>query len=96
MLKPLNDNIVLELEPVQKTTASGIILPEDTKERPTVAKVVAIGNGAYLDGKRIPLTVEVGQKVVFKKYATTEIKFEEKEYLIISEKDILAVVEEEK
>jgi len=95
MLKPLNDNVVLEVEPVEKKTASGIILTGDNKERPSFAKVLAVGDGAFVDGKRIPVNVKVGQKVVFKKYSTTEVKIEEKDYLIISEKDILAIVEEE-
>jgi len=95
MLKPLNDNVVLEVEPAEKKTASGIILTGDSKERPSFAKVLAVGDGAFVDGKRIPVNVKVGQKVVFKKYSTTEVKLREKEFLIISEKDILAIVEGE-
>jgi chaperonin GroES len=95
MLKPLHDNVVLELEPVEKKTESGIILTGDVKEKPSIAKVLAVGEGKIVDGKLVPLAVKVGQKVVFKKYTTTDFKFKEKEYLIISEKDILAIVEEE-
>lgn len=95
MLKPLNDNVVLEIEPVEKKTASGIILTGDSKERPSFAKVLAVGDGAFVNGKRTPIGVKVGQTVVFKRYSTTEVKLEGKEYLVISEKDILAIVEEE-
>lgn len=95
MLKPLNDNVVLEIEPVEKKTASGIILTGDSKERPSFARVLAVGEGAYVNGKRAPIGVKVGQTVVFKKYTTTEVKLDDKEYLVIAEKDILAIVEEE-
>jgi len=93
MLLPLHDNVVLKKEKVEKQTASGIVLTGDVKETPSVATIVAVGNGAYLDGKLVPLTVKVGQKVVYKKYSTTEFKFEDEEYLIIKENDILAIVE---
>ncbi len=93
MLKPLHDNVVLKKEKVEKTTASGIILTGDVKEQPSVAEVVAVGEGALVDGKLQPLTVKVGDRVVYKKYSTTEFKFEEEEYLVIAEKDILAIVE---
>jgi chaperonin GroES len=93
VLKPLHDNVVLKKEKVEKTTASGIILTGDVKEQPSVAEVVAVGEGALVDGKLQPLTVKVGDRVVYKKYSTTEFKFEEEEYLVIAEKDILAIVE---
>jgi chaperonin GroES len=93
MLRPLHDNVVLKKEKVEKTTASGIILTGDVKEQPSVAEVVAVGEGSIVDGKRQPLTVKVGDRVVYKKYSTTEFKFEEEEYLVIAEKDILAIVE---
>lgn len=93
MLKPLHDNVVLKKEKVEQKTASGIILTGDAKEEPNYATVYAVGDGAVVDGKKVPLTVKVGDKVVYKKYATTEFKFEEEEYLIINEKDILAIIE---
>jgi chaperonin GroES len=93
VLKPLHDNVVLKKEKVEKTTASGIILTGDVKEQPSVAEVVAVGEGVLVDGKLQPLTVKVGDRVVYKKYSTTEFKFEEEEYLVIAEKDILAIVE---
>ena len=94
MLKPLHDNVILEKEEVEKKTASGIILSEAAKEEPSISKVVAVGEGVYDDnGKLQPVKVKVNDRVVYKKYSTTEFKMDEKEYLIVSEKDILAVVE---
>ncbi len=93
MLKPLHDNVVLKKEKVEKKTASGIILTGDIKDQPSFATVVAIGKGALVDGVLVPLTVKEGDKVVYKKYSTTEFKFEDEEYLIIAEKDILAIIE---
>jgi len=93
MLKPLHDNVVLKKEKAEKKTASGIILTGDVKEQPDFATVVAVGTGAYVDGKHVPMNVKVGDKVVYKKYSTTDFKIEEEEYLVIAEKDILAIVE---
>ncbi len=93
MLKPLHDNVVLKKEKAEKKTASGIILSGDAKEQPQFATIVAIGEGALVDGKRVPLSVKIGDKVVYKKYSATELKIEEEEYLVIAEKDILAIVE---
>lgn len=93
MLKPLHDNVILKKEKVEKKTESGIILTGDAKEQPNIAEVTAVGEGTYVDGELKPLTVKVGDKVVYKKYSTTEIKINEEEYLIIAEKDILAIVE---
>ena len=93
MLKPLHDNVVLKKEKAEKRSASGIILTSEVKEQPSFAIVSAVGEGAIVDGKLTPLTVKVGNKVVYKKYSATEFKFEEEEYLIIQEKDILAIVE---
>ncbi len=93
MLKPLNEHVVLESLPKEKKTRSGIILTASDDERPSMAKVVAVGEGRLEDGKRQPMSVKVGDKVVFKQYATTEFKFDEQEYLILKESDILAIVE---
>jgi chaperonin GroES len=93
MLRPLHDNVVLKKEKVEKKTPSGIILTGDVKEQPSFASVVAIGEGGLVDGKKVPLTVKVGDKGVYKKYSTTEFKFEDEEYLIIQEKDILAIID---
>jgi chaperonin GroES len=94
MLKPLHDHVVLEVVKKEQTTKSGIILAEKDKEMPTIGKVIAIGDGAYVDGKLQPLVVSIGDEVVFKKYATTDIKLNGKDYLIIKESDILAIVKE--
>lgn len=93
MLKPLYDHVVLQLEEAEKKTASGIILAENTKEKPSIAKVIAVGQGKLVDGKLVPLQVKVNDRVVFKKYATTEVKIDNEEYCILSEDDILAIVE---
>lgn len=92
MLKPLHDNVVLKKEKMEKKTASGIILTGDVKEQPSFAEVIAVGEGAVVDGKLVAPMVKVGDKVVYKRYSTTEFKFEEEEYLIIAEKDILAII----
>jgi len=93
MLKPLHDNVVLKKEKTEKKTASGIILSGDAKEQPSFASVLAVGAGALVDGKAVPMTVKVGDKVVYKKYSATEIKIDEEEFLVIAEKDILAILE---
>ncbi len=94
MLKPLHDNVVLKTEKAEKKTLSGIVLTGDQKEQPQYAVVVAVGPGARVNKELVPMTVKIGDKVVFKKYSTTEFKYNEEEYLVISEKDILAIMEE--
>ncbi|MFO7968580.1 MAG: co-chaperone GroES [Bacillota bacterium] len=93
MLKPLHDHVVLEVIKQEKTTKSGIILTEKDQEMPTIGKVVAIGEGKTENGKTIPISVKKNDKVVFKKYTSTDIKLDGKEYLIIKESDILAILE---
>lgn len=93
MLKPLHENVVLQVKKTENKTASGIILSEDAKEQPSFAEVIAVGEGKIVDGVKVPVSVKVGDKAVFKKYSTTEIKIDGVEYLIISEKDILAIIE---
>jgi Co-chaperonin GroES (HSP10) len=93
MLKPLHDNVVLEKEEIENKTSSGIILNAADKDQPSIAKVVAVGDGKLVDGKKVPLQVKVNERVVYKEYSTTKIEYEGKEYLVISEEDILAVVE---
>lgn len=95
MLKPLHDHVVLEQVTKELKTQSGIILSASDQEKPSVATVVAIGEGKFEDGKRVPLSVKLGDQVVYKRYATTEFKHDDKEYLIIKESDILAIVEGE-
>lgn len=93
MLRPLGDRVIIEPAAKEEKTASGIVLPETAKEKPQEGHVVAVGNGRMEDGKRVPLDVKEGDKVIFSKYSGTEVKYDEKEYLILRESDILAVIE---
>lgn len=93
MLKPLGDRIVIELIQTEEKTASGIVLPDTAKEKPQEGKVIAVGTGRVLDsGERVAPEVAVGDRIIFSKYAGTEVKYEGKEYLILRESDILAVI----
>ncbi|CRK85406.1 co-chaperone GroES [Neobacillus massiliamazoniensis] len=94
MLRPLGDRIVIELVESEEKTASGIVLPDSAKEKPQEGKVVAVGTGRVLDnGERAELEVSVGDRIIFSKYAGTEVKYEGTEYLLLRESDILAVIE---
>lgn len=94
MLKPLGDRVVLRIVEKEEKTQSGIFLPDTAKEKPQEAEVVAVGGGKVLEnGTKVPMEVAVGNKVIFSKYAGTEVKVDGQELLIISERDILAVVE---
>jgi chaperonin GroES len=93
-LRPLGDRVVVKPTPREEMTKSGIVLPDTAKEKPQEGQIVAVGPGKILDdGKREPMDVQVGQKVLYAKYAGTEFKVEEDELLIVSQKDILAIVE---
>jgi chaperonin GroES len=93
-LRPLADRVVVEPAEKEERTASGIILPETAKEKPQEGEVVAVGPGRRdEDGKLIPMDVKKGDTVLFAKYAGTEVKIEDKRYLILKESDILAIVE---
>lgn len=93
-LKPLGSRVVIEPIEQEETTAGGIILPETAKEKPQEGKILAVGPGERDDeGKRIPMDVKVGDKVLFAKYSGTEIKVDGKKMLILRESDILAIVE---
>lgn len=95
MLKPLADHVVVEIVTREEKTASGIFLPDTaSKEKPQTGKVIAVGNGKVTEnGTRVAPEVKAGDEVVFAKYSGTEIKLDGKEYLILSERDILAVIE---
>jgi chaperonin GroES len=94
MLKPLGDRVVIEVVEQEETTSSGIVLPDSAKEKPQEGKVVAVGTGRVTDnGERVALEVAEGNRVIYSKYAGTEVKYEGKEYLILRESDILAVIE---
>jgi len=93
MIKPLGDRVVIELVEQEEKTASGIVLPDSAQEKPQEGKVVAVGSGAIVDGKKVALEVEENDRIIFSKFAGTEVKYEGKEYLILRESDILAIVE---
>lgn len=94
-LRPLGDRIVVEPMEAEEKTKGGIILPDTAKEKPQEGKVVAVGKGKTDDnGKLIPMEVKVGDKVLYGKYAGTEITIEGKEYMILKEEDVLAIVED--
>ncbi len=92
-IKPLGDRIVVKVLEKQETTKSGIVLPEAAKEKPQEGEVLSVGSGELVEGKRVPLEVKVGDKVIYSKYAGTEIKMDEQEYLILRQSDILAIIE---
>lgn len=93
-LRPLNDRVVVEAMEQETTTASGLVLPETAKEKPQQGKIIAVGPGARdEDGDRMALDVQVGDTVLFAKYAGTEIKLDGKKVLIMKESDILGVLE---
>lgn len=93
MIQPLLDRVLLEKKEIEKKTASGIVLPESSAEKPSTATVVAVGPGRLDEaGKLVSVGVEVGDVVIYKQYSTTEVKDNGKEYLIVDSKDILAVV----
>ena len=94
-IKPLNDRVLIERIEASDTTAGGIVLPESAKEKPTEGRIVATGDGRRGDkGSRIPLTVSVGDRVLFSSYAGTSVKDGGSEYLILDESKILAVVDD--
>lgn len=92
-LVPLADRVVLRQLVAEETTKSGIVLPGQNKEKPQQAEVVAVGPGGMVDGKEVKMEVKVGDKVIFSKYSGTEVKMDEDEFIIVSQKDILAVIE---
>jgi chaperonin GroES len=94
MIKPLGDRVVIKVLEKEEKTKSGIVLPDTAKEKPQEGKIVAVGTGKVLEnGQRVALDVKEGDKVIFSKYAGTEIKIDGQEYLILSERDVLAIVE---
>lgn len=92
MIKPLGDRVVIELVEQEEKTASGIVLPDSAQEKPQEGKVVSVGSGSIVNGERVALEVKEGDRIVFSKFAGTELKYEGKEYLILRENDILAVI----
>ena len=92
-VKPLGDRVVIKNVEAEETTKSGLILTTAAQEKPQMAKVLAVGPGGMVDGKEIAMQVEVGQKVIYSKYAGTEVKVDGEEIIIVRQSDILAVVE---
>jgi len=93
-LKPLGDRIVVKVVNHEEKTRGGIVLPDTAKEKPTEGEVIAVGTGKVLEnGKKLPLEVKVGDRIIFSKYAGTEVKLDGDEYVIFSERDVLAIIE---
>ncbi|MDO4867389.1 MAG: co-chaperone GroES [Clostridia bacterium] len=92
-IKPLGDRVVIKNLEAEETTRGGIILAGAAKEKPVMAEVLAVGPGGNVDGKEITMNVKVGEKVIYSKYAGTEVKLDGEEYIIVRQGDILAVVD---
>ena len=93
-IKPLEDRIVIKQVEAEQTTASGLVIPDTAKEKPQEGEVVAVGPGRFDDnGNRVPMDVGVGNVVLYSKYGGTEVKFGADEYLVLSARDVLAIVE---
>ena len=93
-IKPLEDRIVIKQVDAEQTTASGLVIPDTAKEKPQEGEVVAVGPGRFDDnGNRVPMDVAVGNHVLYSKYGGTEVKFGADEYLVLSARDVLAIVE---
>ena len=92
-IKPLEDRIVVQANDAESTTASGLVIPDTAKEKPQEGTVLAVGPGRFEDGNRVPLDVKVGDTVLYSKYGGTEVKYSGEEYLILSARDVLAVIE---
>lgn len=92
-MKPLGDRVVIKNMEAEETTKGGIILTSAAKEKPLMAEVIAVGPGGLVDGKEVKMEVKVGEKVIYSKYAGTEVKMDGVDYIIVKQSDILAVVE---
>ena len=92
-VKPLGDRVVIKNVEAEETTKSGLILTNGAKEKPQMAEVLAVGPGGMVDGKEVTMQVSVGQKVIYSKYAGTEVKIDGEEIIIVRQSDVLAVVE---
>ena len=93
IVKPLGDRVVIKNVDMEETTKGGILLTTSAKEKPQMAVVLAVGPGGNVDGKEVKMYVEKGQKVIYSKYAGTEVKLDGEEYIIVRQSDILAIVE---
>ena len=93
-LSPLGDKVVLKQLEAEETTASGIVLPGNAQEKPQQAEVIAVGPGGVGDGKEVKMQVSVGDKVIYSKYAGTEVKLGDEEFIVVRQNDIVAIVED--
>lgn len=93
-LVPLGDKVVLKQLEAEETTKSGIVLPGQAQEKPQQAEVIAVGPGGIVDGKEVTMQVKVGDKVIYQKYAGTDVKLEDENFIIVKQNDIVAIVEE--
>ena len=93
MIKPLSDRVLIKMKENEETTKSGIILAGKAQEKPQIAEVIEVGPGKKIDGELQPMDVKKGDKIIVSKYAGTEVKYENEEYIIVSQDDILAIVE---
>lgn len=93
-LVPLGDKVVLKQLEAEETTKSGIVLPGQAQEKPQQAEVVAVGPGGMVDGKEVTMQVKPGDKVIYSKYAGTEVKLEAEEFIVVKQNDIVAIVED--
>ena len=93
-LSPLGDKVVLKQLEAEETTKSGIVLPGQAQEKPQQAEVIAVGPGGVVDGKEVKMEVKPGDQVIYSKYAGTEVKLEEEEYIVVRQNDIVAVIEQ--
>lgn len=92
-IKPLGDRVVIKKLEAEATTKSGIVLTGTAKEQPQEAEIMAVGPGAVVDGKRVEMEVSVGDKILYSKYAGTDVKVDGEEYIILKQEDILAIVQ---
>ncbi|MBQ3375448.1 MAG: co-chaperone GroES [Erysipelotrichaceae bacterium] len=93
MIRPLNDNVLIKKETIENKTASGIILSAKENTEDNIGVVIAVGEGSLVDGKRVPMTVKVNDKVIFDKYAGKEVEYQGEKYLLVSESKIYAVID---
>jgi len=92
-IKPLTDHLLVERVEPKDTVKGGIVIPDSAKEKPQEAVVKAVGPGRLVDGKRVPVEIKKGETVLISKYGGTEVKYDDKEYLLIREDDVLAIIE---
>ena len=93
-LSPLGDKVVLKQLEAEETTASGIVLPGNAQEKPQQSEVIAVGPGGVVDGKEVKMQVSVGDKVIYSKYAGTEVKLGDEEFIVVRQNEIVAIVED--